>query len=330
MSTGKRRKLVLAIETAIAIAILAFVVLYFRDVLRKMPPVQFTPRLELLVLSGVLYLVSHICWATFWVRLLHNQGVTVSWFVGLRTYFISQFGKYIPGKVFVLIMRVGMLRHFHGHPIPVAVTATYETLTSMAAGALLGVLFLPALGVLPPEISGRTTMLLAVAGLPIGLGVLNKLAVRIAKKRRSPDSRPLPAPSIFLLAQGLLHGSLGYGFLALSLSCAIRAILPNAPELTAEAYTAELAAVAVSYVAGFVIVVAPGGLGAREFVLVAALTPRFATGLGLDLAAAEGLAVVVSLVLRLSWTIAELALGLLLIAIKPKIPPHIHHERPHE
>ena len=55
-------------------------------------------------------------------------------------------------------MRVGMLRHdAHAHPIPVAVTATYETLCSMAAGALLGVLLLPQLGVLPVEVSGQTT-----------------------------------------------------------------------------------------------------------------------------------------------------------------------------
>ena len=144
---------------------------------------------------------------------------------------------------------------------------------------------------------GTPRALFAVVALPIGLAVLNKLAARIAKKKRGPDARPLPAPSIFLLAQGLLHGACGYCFLTLSLGLTVRGLLPNAPEWNSEAFTADMAAVALSYVAGFVIVVAPGGLGVREFVLAAVLTTPFALILGGD--AAPGMAVVVSLVSRL-------------------------------
>ncbi len=335
MSHGPRSKWILAVETALAIAIVVGVVLYFAKVLEQMPPVLFAVRWELLVPAGLMYLLAHFCWATFWVRLLHFEGVCVPWWIGIRTYYISQFGKYIPGKVAVVAMRMGILRRFGGHPIPVAVTAVYETLTSMSAGALLAVVFLPALGVLPPQIAGSTTALFAVVALPIGLGLLNKFAARIAKKRRGPDARPLPAPSILLLAQGLLHGACGYCLLALSLGLTIRGLLPNPPEWNVEAYSVELAAVALSYVAGFVIVVAPGGLGAREFVLVAALTPPFTVLL--DAQAAPGMAVVVALVTRLTWTIAEIVLGLILYARKPALPPPvrhdeaipIHHEKPH-
>jgi dolichol-phosphate mannosyltransferase len=178
--------------------------------------------------------------------------------------------------------------------------------------------------VLPEKISGNTTAFLAVAALPLGLAVLNKLAARIAKKRRGPDARPLPAPSLFLLAQGLLHGACGYCLLALSLSLTVRAILPDAPTWTAETYTADMATVTLSYVAGFVIVVAPGGLGARELVMQWALAPQFAAAHGEQ---AAGLAVVVALTLRLTWTIAEVVVGLLLYAKKPALPPHVHHEK---
>ena len=41
----------------------------------------------------------------------------------------------------------------------------------------------------------------------------------------------------------------------------------------------------MAYVAGFVILVAPGGLGVREWVLQVALTPRFAEALGSPAAA---------------------------------------------
>ena len=54
----------------------------------------------------------------------------------------------------------------------------------------------------------------------------------------------------------------------------------------------------------------PGGLGVRELVLQHALIRQFAASQ--DESAAAGLAVVVALVLRLVWTIAELVLGLVL------------------
>ena len=67
---------------------------------------------------------------------------------------------------------------------------------------------------------------------------------------------------------------------------------------------------ALAYVLGFVVLVAPGGLGVRELVLQHALIRQFAASQ--DESAAAGLAVVVALVLRLVWTIAELVLGLVL------------------
>lgn len=328
MSTGKGRKLRLAIETAVALVIVTAVAWSFRNTLSGIEPgtLPIRVRAELLVPAGALYLLAHLCWSTFWVRLLHSQGVAVPWRIGLRAYYISQFGKYIPGKVAVLAMRVVMLRHQGGHPIPVAVTATYETLTSMSAGALLGVLFLPALGVLPAELSGNRTALFAVVALPLGLGVLNKLAAQIAKTRRGPNARPLPAPSLALLAQGLVHGACGYGLLALSLGLTVRGIVPDVPAWDAAAFTRDLAAVALCYVAGFVFIIAPGGLGARELVLKWALAPQFVAALG-PVPAAQ-VAVLVALALRLAWTVAEVVVGLLLYALKPAPPPPSHHEKP--
>lgn len=336
MTHGTRRRWVLAVEVALALVIVTAVSWHFRGILKGIDPAQLPIRLrfEYLVPAGLLYLLAHLCWSTFWVRLLHYEGVKVSWYVGLRTYYISQFGKYVPGKFLVPLMRMAMLRPHGGHPVPVGITAVYETLTSMAAGALLGVLFLGSLGVLPPEISKNSTLLFAVAALPLGLGLLNKLAARIAKKKQGPDARPLPAPSIFLLAQGLLHGAAGYALLAVSLGLTIRGLLPNAPDWTSEAYTVDLAAVALSYVAGFVIAVAPGGLGAREIAMQLALTPQLTPAFGADAAA---LAVVIALALRLTWTIAEVAAGVPLYLLKPAYPSSaaptpalpMHQDTPH-
>ncbi len=318
MSHEIRQRLWLAAKSALAAAIVIGVAQQFIRILshQDFAKYSFRIRIELLVPAGILYLLAQCCWGAFWVRLLKAEGVPVTWYAGYRAYFVSQFGKYIPGKVMVIFMRVGMLRHSGGNPLAVAVTATYETLTSMASGAMLGVLLLPYLGVLPVAISGKTTALVAIAALPVVLGVLNKLAARIAARKRSPDARPLPAPSLLLLTQGLLHGVCGWCLLGLSLALVIESVGLNADGI-AETYPADLGAVALSYVAGFVILVAPGGLGIREFVLQEALTPRFA--LTLDTQTAAGLAVIIALLLRLSWTVAELVVALVLYFLHPRI-----------
>lgn len=309
-----------AVKSVLALAILIGVCRHFAAVLDR-PEIRdrpFTLRPAYLLLASLLYLLAHCCWATFWVRLLRSQGVRVGWGIGVRAYFVSQFGKYIPGKAWVILMRIGLLRPFGGRPLPVAVTATYETLTSMAAGALIGVMLLGSLGVLPQEVSGNVAFLVAVGGLPVALAVLNKLAVRQAAKSRSPDAPPLPSPPIGLLAQGLLQAALGWCLLGLSLGLTVRAVVPELPPRSGPGFTADLAAVALAYVVGFVVLVAPGGLGPREFVLQLLLAPRFSEAL--DPALAEAQAAIVALVLRLTWTAAEVTLALSLCAWRPTPP----------
>ena len=313
----RRKHLWLVVKTALAVSVVVGVGLQFVRILSKpeFHPYPFRLRVEYLAPAALLYLAAHTLWGLFWVRLLRSQGVPVSRYVGLRAYFVSQFGKYVPGKAWVILIRVAMLKAVGARTLPVAVTATYETLTSMAAGAMVGVLLWPWLGVLPGVVSRNVAILVAVACLPVGLAVLNKLAVRVANKRRAPDAPPLPSPGLWLLARGLLQAACGWCLLGLSLGLVVMAVAPNPPAWTGPGVLGDLAAVALSYIVGFVVLVAPGGLGAREIVLQYALAPRFAPETGETVAA--GLAVVIALVLRLAWTAAEVALALALWA-RPK------------
>jgi glycosyltransferase 2 family protein len=302
-------------KPALALGILALIARHFIRILSRpeLNPYPFALRLELLVVAGLLYLAAHCSWAWFWVRLLRSQDVPVRFVDGLRAYFVSQFGKYIPGKVAVLAIRIALLhRQVGGKPLAVGITATYETLTSMGAGALVGILLLPWVGVMPTELADNLALVAAIAALPAVLGVLNKLAARRIARLRGPDAPPLPSPPLNLLAQGLLHGAAGWCLLGISLGLAVQAVANDPPPWTVDSYLGNLGAVALAYVAGFFVLVAPGGLGVREVILQYALMPRFEPALGQSLAAAQ--AAVIALVLRLTWTIAELAMiaGLLL------------------
>jgi hypothetical protein len=71
---------------------------------------RFALRFEYLIPAGFCYLACHTLWGTFWVQLLHAEGADVPWQKGIAAYFVSQFGKYVPGKVWVIVLRVGILR----------------------------------------------------------------------------------------------------------------------------------------------------------------------------------------------------------------------------
>ncbi len=314
-----RKRLWTVLKWAAAVVIVAGVGTQFARILSNpaLARHDFAFRIHDLAAAGLLYLAAHACFGGFWVRMLWYEGVLAPLTVGLRAYYLSQFGKYIPGKVWVIAIRIALLGSSPRTRLAVGVTATYETLTSMAAGATLGVLFLPWLGVLPEKVSGNEVFLLGMAGLPVLLWALNRLAVRVAARRRAPDAPPLPSPSLALLVQGLLQGAVGWCLLAVSLGVAIRAVVPQPPEWSGEEFLGNLAAVALAYVLGFLVLVAPGGLGVREWLLTVVLTQRFAPALG-ELAEAQ--AVVVALVLRLAWSMSEVTLAPLLCAWRPAKP----------
>lgn len=280
-------------------------------------------RYELLLPAGLLYLGCHTLWATFWVQLLRGQGVTISWLDGVRAYFVSQFGKYVPGKAWVILLRVGLLRDRGISPAVIAVTGTYETLTNMAAGALLGVVLLPWAGLGLDYNSGPGFALLGVCGIPVVVVVVNRLGRRLIHRLRGPDAKPLPAPSVFLLFRGLIQALGGWLMLALSLWLTVRAVAANPGELLLAEFLQDLAAVCIAYVAGFAALILPGGFGAREELLKTMLAGQLAAGEG---SAAEPVAALVSVAIRIVWTIFEVAFAVALWKLKAS--RHAEHHLP--
>ncbi len=129
-----RARLWLIAKTLLAAAILVGVGLQFARILGQpaLNPYPFDLRVGYLIPAGVLYLLAHCCWGSFWVRLLGSQGVKVSLVQGLRAYFVSQYGKYIPGKVWVVGIRVVMLGGDAGMPLAVGVTAELQPPVELA------------------------------------------------------------------------------------------------------------------------------------------------------------------------------------------------------
>jgi hypothetical protein len=280
-----------------------------------------------MALSGALYMAAVGFSTFFWWRLMRAFGQLLSAPAAVRAYYVGFLGKYLPGKAWALVLRAGLARGPRVRAGLAGLTAFYEVLTNMAAGALLaGVLYLflgpetgvpidwPALrAVLRLEapagvVRDRTVFLAVAVALFVPLAaiifppVFNRLAHRVAAPFREPDAPPLPRLGFRALCEGLLLTGCGWFVLGASLWAMLEAVLTRPPAWTWHTEALLTAFMALAYVAGFVILFVPSGLGVREYFLVVLLT---------DPAAGRPRAVVLLtvLVLRLVWTAAELVVA---------------------
>lgn len=262
-----------------------------------------------LLASALLYLAALAFSAAYWQRLLHVFGQRPPLLRSIRAYYVSQLGKYVPGKAWALFMR-GSLVHGPNVRLGIAIiTAFYEVLTTMAAGALVaaaGFLLAP-----PPTEELRWhplvtgLLLLALCGIPLLPTVFNFLTRRLA--RRFPATAALPPIKFLTLLEGIATTALGWSLLALSLWSCLEAVLPQPPDLTPHLWFQLAAIIGLAYVAGFLAFILPGGVGVREYFLHHLLA---FTGPAPLIAAAV-------LLLRLAWTAAELILAAVLYAVPP-------------
>src|SRR5581483_12325345 len=88
------------------------------------------------------------------------------------------------------------------------------------------------------------------------------------------DATPLPRIRAISLLEGLLFTTGCWFMMGASLWAVLQAIMTEPPALTMTRWAQYTAFVSMSYVAGFVILVVPSGLGVREFFLLLFLVPE--------------------------------------------------------
>ena len=247
-----------------------------------------------LALASLLYLSGMAFSGLFWVGLLRAAGAPLPVGAGLRAYYISHLGKYTPGMGLPTVMRMTMASAAGVRPGTAALTAAYETLTTMAAGALVAAVLIGWKATSDPSLIWKALGLLVLAGVPILPGVFNPLVRRLSA--RFTAGQPLPRLPAVALPVGLAVTACGWALLGASLFAVVRAV-QETPAAWSVAECLDCTAIAaLSYVAGFV-GQTPGGVGVRELILQQFLAPRLG---------GDARALVVVLLLRVLWTAAEL------------------------
>jgi hypothetical protein len=256
--------------------------------------------------SGTLYLVGLSLAGVYWHRVLRVLGQDARFGESVRAYFVAHLGKYVPGKAMVIIIRAGMIRSHRVDTAVAAASVFFETLTMMAVGAFL------AAAVLAVGFRAQALMLAAavgmmiLAGLPTVPPIFKRLARLAGVGRSDPGvSEKMDNLGYRTLLMGWALMALTWVLLGLSYWATLQAMgIPGLDPIgQLPRYTA---CVALATVAGFLLVVAPGGIGVREAALAALMIPYLKT-LTPEHAELEAWASVA--VLRLVWLGAELAIS---------------------
>lgn len=256
------------------------------------------PQWGSVTLSCALVFLAYAVLVETWRRTVSAWGNHLPWMQAARIWFISNLGRYLPGKVWQ-IGAMGVMAQQRGvSPIAATGSAVVINLVNLLAGFGL-------VAVTGAEFFDQRNVALALAGaLALSLVLAPRLLPLLARLAAAVLRRPvevpqLPDSAVWIAAVGCLIAWILYG---VAFRIFVAGVIGVAPGSTAS----YIAAFTGSYLLGYIAVFAPGGLGARELSLVTALGK-----LGL---AAGGEAGVIALSSRLWLTVLEVLPGVILLA----------------
>ncbi len=264
---------------------------------------------EWLGVACCIYALSMIPMAWFWRRLLLQMNQKVGRYETFRAYTIGHLGKYVPGKVMVVILRAGLIHSRTVDPVVATVTIFVETLTMMSNGAFLAAVTL-FLFAREQHVLQLLAVGLMVSTLVVTLPPILKMIVRKLKANEPPERLNALLDTIQWqsIAQGWLAGCVTWSLVTLSLWATLRA-LPHHATLSLDlvSFVHLLSSVTLAVVAGFLSLL-PGGIGVREWVLNETMVPMFG----------ETIAIISTITLRLLWLLTELSVSAILFLVPPR------------
>lgn len=258
--------------------------------------------------SAAWVFMSYAVLIATWRQTVIAWGARIGWKTAARIWFISNLGRYVPGKVWQ-IGAMGALAQAAGVSSVAAVGSSLVVNLVNLLAACLAVMLAGSRRLAGPGFGVAVVVFfLAVAVAPWMLPRIARVAARITG-REIPEPRIPPLAIIFAVAGCFFAWNLyGIGFKTLAVA------LFGVSAGQTSAYTAVFT---LSYLTGYLAVFAPGGIGVREGVLLELLpSAGLASGAG---------AVILVVASRLWLTVLEAAPGLILLALsRTRLSNHSH------
>ncbi|MGH7581251.1 MAG: lysylphosphatidylglycerol synthase domain-containing protein [Gemmatimonadales bacterium] len=286
---GDRRIRVL--QWLLGLAIVGFAV---RSLVRNWDDLRAQP-LEWSIQPGWIILSAVVVWLMYALLIAAWRRMLVAWGRGLdpwsaaRIWTVSSLGKYVPGKVWA-VAGMAMMAQQAGIGAGPA-TGSAVILQVLAIGTGTAVVGLTGYGALRAAYPGAATglaLLLAASVGGIGLLLWPDLVNRVLRVA-APDAATV-RPPVAAVAFGVVANAVAWIGYGVALWLLARGLLPGAgldPLSAIAVFTA-------SYLAGFLALFAPGGIGVREGVFILMLQGPIGIGAATALAIASRLLLTVT------------------------------------
>jgi uncharacterized membrane protein YbhN (UPF0104 family) len=285
------------VRVAQALVGLSIVLFAIRSLVRnwdqlRSQPLEWQLRPGWLVLSLVLIWLMYALLILGWRSLLSGWGQRLDGWSAARIWILSSLGKYIPGKVWavagmaLLSQRAGVAAW--------AATGSAVVMQVLAIGTGAAVAGLAGAHILEAAQPGaRAILVLLIAGALLSVGLLLwppflRRLLRLAAPQAVGERQPSGRGIVVGIATNIVAW-LGYG---LALWLLGRGLLP----MSGLGLRLAIAVFTASYLAGFLALFAPGGIGVREGLFILMLQGPLGVGAATSLALAS----------RLLLTVAEL------------------------
>ena len=300
MAISKRR-LFVAAQWILAIVIVLFAVRALRgqwsnaaDRLQSLHPDWIC-----IIGATAIVIATYLLLIETWRRTVIGSGQTLTFGDAARIWFVSNLGKYVPGKIWSIAAMTMMARESSVSGGVAAGSSVMIQLVTIVAG--IGVVMVTgAQAVDHPVIAviAAVLIVLALALAPRALPIVGRLATSLTG--REMNLPRMPASLVWMAVINSVISWVAYG---VAFQFFVRGIIGSA----AGATTSYIAVYAASYIIGFLALFAPGGAVVRESAIVTGMV-RFALS-----GQADALAIAVTS--RLWLTVTELVPGLAYMAI---------------
>lgn len=286
-------------RTALLLVILAFCSYGLAAAWPQVHPALSQLHWYYMAVSLIAAMAGSACMMMAWRALLADLGSRLPVPVAARVTFVAQLGKYLPGAVWSFAAHVELGHDFQVPRRRGAASVVVALAVSVAVGLLIAAAALP---LSSPDVVRRYLPVLAVVPViliclvpPILHRLLN-FALRLI--RQEPLERPLSWRGLGIAIGWNVVGWFLYGIQVWLLVTDVTRDGTHSMLLAVGAYS-------LAFTLALVLVVFPGGIGARELILVAALEPMIA----------HGPALAVALATRVVTTACDLAWGGVAMAV---------------
>jgi glycosyltransferase 2 family protein len=226
-----------------------------------------TLQLEAVWLSLAVALVGVGASSGIWHQMFRGLGEPLPLRVSLRIFFAGQIGKYLPGAVWPAVTQAALARDHGVAPRATVSAVTLFLWVHLITGTIVAALVLGGSGRLPVLTLLAVPVLVALL-TPRLLGWSLQTLFRLARRRpldRVPDGRHLAQACAWAAVMWVCYGIHLY-LLTVAIDDPVDVVVTTG-------------VFAAAWVVGFVLLIAPAGVGPREAAIVALLPLSAASGL---------------------------------------------------